>query len=230
MRSETLSDGIKACVFDAYGTLFDVHSAVHRHAEAIGAPAEAMSRTWRLKQLEYSWTRSLMRRHSDFWNITGDALDYAMRSVGLVDADLRETLMQAYLRLDAYPEVPEILRRLRARGLRTAVLSNGSPAMLDAAVRSAGLDALFDATLSIEEVGIYKPDPRIYQLAVDALGVAASEISFQSSNVWDAAGAASFGFRVVWINRTQQPLEYDWVLKAPEIRTLDPLPDIVRPG
>jgi 2-haloacid dehalogenase len=221
---------VKACVFDAYGTLFDVHSAVARHAAAIGPGADAMSRSWRLKQLEYSWIRSLMGRHTDFWEITGDALDYAMRSADIADANLREQLMQAYLRLDAYPEVPNVLRRLRSAGIRTAILSNGSPAMLDAAIGTAGLGELLDATLSIEAVGIYKPDPRVYQLAVDTLGVAASEISFQSSNVWDAAGAASFGFQVVWINRTRQPAEYGWILKAREIRTLDPLPDIVRSG
>jgi 2-haloacid dehalogenase len=228
MRSEIMTGMVKACVFDAYGTLFDVHSAVARHEAAVGPQAEAMSRTWRLKQLEYSWTRSLMGRHADFWDITGDALDYAMHSVEIADTDLREQLMQAYLVLDAYPEVADVLRRLRARGIRTAVLSNGSPAMLDAAIRSARLDHLLDATLSIEMVGVYKPDPRIYQLAVDALGVAASEISFQSSNVWDAAGAASFGFQVVWINRVRQPTEYGWVLNAHEIPNLASLPDIVR--
>ncbi|MBV8654281.1 MAG: haloacid dehalogenase type II, partial [Alphaproteobacteria bacterium] len=191
-----MAERIKACVFDAYGTLFDVHSAVGRHAASVGPQADVMSRTWRLKQLEYSWTRSLMRRHADFWVLTGDALDYAMQSAGIADAALRETLMEAYRRLDAYPEVADVLRRLRSRGIRTAILSNGTPEMLDDAIRSAGLSDLIDATLSIEAAGIYKPDPRIYQLAVDALGVAAPEISFQSSNVWDAAGAASFGFQV----------------------------------
>jgi 2-haloacid dehalogenase len=222
-----MGDKIKACVFDAYGTLFDVHSAMARHAAAIGPEAEALSRQWRLKQLEYTWTRSLMGRHADFWSVTGEALEFVLRAAGKADTALHHTLMQAYLALDAYPEVRDTLRRLRAAGFKTAILSNGSPTMLDAAVRSAGLAELLDANLSIEEVGIYKPDRRVYQLAVDRLGVAAEAISFQSSNVWDAAGAAAFGFRVVWVNRTRQPLEYGWVLRPREVATLAALPDLV---
>ncbi|HZS85543.1 MAG TPA: haloacid dehalogenase type II [Stellaceae bacterium] len=225
-----MSSGIKACVFDAYGTLFDVHSAVARHAAAIGPGAEAMSRSWRLKQLEYTWIRSLMHRHADFWAVTGEALDFAMASAGLADPALRERLMDAYLMLDAYPEVPSVLDRLKAAGIRSAILSNGSPRMLDAAVRSARLEDRLEAVFSIEEVGIYKPDPRVYRLAVDRLGLSPAEISFQSSNVWDAAGAAAFGFHVVWINRSRQPPEYGWVLRAREIASLDALPEIVAPA
>jgi 2-haloacid dehalogenase len=221
---------IKACVFDAYGTLFDVHSAVARHAAAIGPGAAELSRNWRLKQLEYSWIRSLMGRHADFWSVTGEALDVVLRGAGIADPALRERLMQAYLRLDAYPEVTDMLRRLKAAEMRTAILSNGTPAMLDEAVRSAGLDGLIDETLSIEAVGIYKPDARVYQLAVDRLGVPAEAISFQSSNAWDAAGAAAFGFRVVWVNRTGQPAEFPWVPARREVKTLAELPALVGAG
>lgn len=222
-----MGSAITACVFDAYGTLFDVHSAVMRHATAVGPAAAALSNTWRLKQLEYSWMRSLMRRHADFWTVTGEALDVAMAAAGLSDAALRERLLEAYLSLDAYPEVPGVLDRLNAAGLRCAVLSNGSPEMLRSAVGSAGLAGRLEAVLSVEEVGIYKPDPRVYQLAVDRLGVPAAQISFQSSNVWDAAGAAAFGFQVVWINRGAQPREYGWALRGREIATLEALPALV---
>jgi 2-haloacid dehalogenase len=222
-----MGSAIAACVFDAYGTLFDVHSAVMRHAAAVGPAAAALSNAWRLKQLEYSWMRSLMRRHADFWTVTGEALDVAMATVGLSDAALRERLLEAYLSLDAYPEVPGVLDRLNAAGLRCAVLSNGSPEMLRAAIGSAGLAGRLEAVLSVEEVGIYKPDPRVYQLAVDRLGVPAAQISFQSSNVWDAAGAAAFGFQVVWINRGAQPREYGWTLRCREIATLEALPALL---
>ena len=199
--------GIEACVFDAYGTLFDVHSAVGRHRARLGDKADALSMLWRGKQLEYTWLRSLMGRHVDFWHVTGDALDYALDAHDMSDAALRNDLMQAYMGLDAYPEVSEVLRRLKAAGMQTAILSNGSPAMLESAVNAAGIADLLDANLSVEDVGIYKPDPRVYQLAVDRLGATREQISFQSSNAWDAAGAASFGFRVAWVNRFGQRRE-----------------------
>jgi len=203
----TVFRNIKACVFDAYGTLFDVHSAVGRHKARIGDSADAVSAIWRTKQLEYTWLRSLMGRHVDFWRVTGDALDYAMDAHDIEDASLREDLMNAYLSLDAYPEVPEVLRRLKDAGYRTAILSNGAPNMLEAGARSAGIEALLDANLSIEEIGVYKPDFRVYQLAVDKLGVAPESISFQSSNAWDAVAAATFGFQVAWVNRFGQRRE-----------------------
>lgn len=196
--------GIQACVFDAYGTLFDVHSAVGRHRARLGERADRVSTLWRAKQLEYTWLRSLMGRHADFWQVTQDALDYALDAHAVSDTALRQDLLAAYRTLDAYPEVPATLARLKAAGMRTAILSNGSPAMLDAAVASAGLTNAFDAVLSIEAVGVYKPDPRVYALAVARLGVPAEAISFQSSNGWDVAGAASYGLRVVWVNRFGQ--------------------------
>jgi 2-haloacid dehalogenase len=218
---------MKACVFDAYGTLFDVHSAVRRHGARCGAEAEALSALWRQKQLEYTWTRSLMRRHADFRAVTAEALDHALAVHGKDDPALRAALLDAYLALDAYPEVPETLRRLKRAGVATAVLSNGSPAMLDAAIEAAGIGGLLDAVYSVECVGIYKPDPRVYALAVDGLGVPKDRIWFQSSNVWDAAAAGVFGFNVVWCNRARQRREYAWAFDPVEVESLAALPDLV---
>ncbi len=197
---------IGACVFDAYGTLFDVHSAVGRGGGALGDKAQPVSALWRQKQLEYTWLRSLMKAHVDFWQLTGDGLDYALAANGVDDPALRDRLMDLYLSLDAYPDVKVALEQARAGGKKTAILSNGSPKMLQAAVDSAGLGDLLDDALSIEDVGIYKPDSRVYQLAVDRLGVAGGRICFVSTNGWDAHGAANFGFKVAWLNRFgQQP-------------------------
>ena len=217
----------KACVFDAYGTLFDVHSAVGHGGAALGGNANAVSNLWRQKQLEYTWLRSLMQAHVDFWQVTGDALDYALISHGVDDSELRDRLMDLYLRLDAYPEVPTTLARLQAAGLKTAILSNGSPQMLDAAVGSAGIAQSLDAVLSVESVGIYKPDSRVYQLAVDQLGVSVDEVCFLSSNAWDAAGAAHFGFTVAWINRFDKLMDRLPDEPAAEIRRLDELPPLL---
>ncbi len=197
---------IGACVFDAYGTLFDVHSAVGRGGGALGDKAQPVSALWRQKQLEYTWLRSLMKAHVDFWQLTGDGLDYALAANGVDDPALRDRLMDLYLSLDAYPDVKAALEQARAGGKKTAILSNGSPKMLQAAIDSAGLGDLLDDALSIEDVGIYKPDSRVYQLAVDRLGVAGGRICFVSTNGWDAHGAANFGFKVAWLNRFgQQP-------------------------
>ncbi|MEE8273051.1 MAG: haloacid dehalogenase type II [Alphaproteobacteria bacterium] len=220
-------DDIGACVFDAYGTLFDVHSAAARCRDDLGREADAVSQTWRMKQLQYTWLRSLMGRHVDFWQVTGDALDYALDTHGVDDANLRKRLMDSYLELDAYPEVKDVLGRLKAGGLKCAILSNGAPNMLAAAVRNSEIDDLLDAVLSIEEIGIYKPHPSVYRLAVDRLGVAAERISFQSSNAWDANGAAAFGFRVAWVNRFgQRPERLPGDTDA-EITTLAELPALL---
>jgi 2-haloacid dehalogenase len=218
--------GIEACVFDAYGTLFDVHSAVARLRARIGGQADALSQLWRTKQLEYTWVRALMGRHADFWHVTGDALDYALARTG-VETAVREPLMQAYRTLDAYPEVPPVLRRLRDAGLRTAILSNGAPEMLAAGARSAGIEELLDASLSVEDVGIFKPHPKVYRLAVERLGVAADRIAFQSSNAWDVSGAANFGLRAVWINRLGMPPECLPGAAEHELRDLAGLPALL---
>ena len=216
----------EAVVFDAYGTLLDVNAAMARHAERLGASWGALSAEWRAKQLEYTWVRSLTgaAHHEDFWLCTREALDFVFARNGIVDRDLAKDLMEAYRTLPAYPEVPAMLEAVRARGVTTAILSNGTPAMLDAAIASAGLGALIDATLSVDSVPTYKVDARAYQLAVDALGVAAADISFQSSNRWDVAGAAAFGFRAVWVNRAGAPDEYPDLAPVAVICSLSELP------
>jgi len=218
---------IRACVFDAYGTLFDVHSAVGKHRSRLGGHADRISQLWRTKQLEYTWLRSLMGQHRDFWQVTQDALDFAFATCGVSDSALHRDLMQAYLQLDCYPEVRETLQQLKERGYRTAILSNGSPTMLTAAVSLAGIAPLIDATLSVETVGIYKPSPRVYQLAMQYLAMAAQEISFQSSNAWDAAAAASVGLRVVWINRFDQQWERLGTVPDAELQSLSALPALL---
>lgn len=223
---------IKACVFDAYGTLFDVNSAVAAHRDQLGPPADAVSTTWRSKQLEYTWLRSLMGRHADFWEVTEEALAFALERHGIDSAPsaqpgLRAALMQAYLQLSPYPEVTTTLQALEQRGVRLAILSNGTPAMLEAAVANAGLAARFEAVLSVEAVGVYKPDRRVYQLAVEQLGLPREQILFLSSNAWDVAGAASFGFRVVWVNRFGQPRERLPGEPVAQLADLDGLPALL---
>src|SRR5216683_2487976 len=226
MADATLA-GIKACVFDAYGTLFDYASAAAGCRDLLGDQAERLTALWRDKQLQYTWLRAVQNRHADFWQVTGDALDYALEALDLADGALRERLMNLYLTLAAFPEVPEVLRRLKMAGLATAILSNGSPAMLRAAVDGAGIGELLDAVLSVEEVGVYKPHPKVYQLAVDRLGAAAGTILFVSSNAWDAYAASAFGMRVAWCNRYAQRRERLPGHPDREIRTLAELPAIL---
>jgi len=218
---------VKACVFDAYGTLFDVFSVADGVRKAVGDKADAVTATWRQKQLEYSWLRSLMGAHVDFWQITREALDYALSAAGNEDAALRDELVTLYLSLSPYPEVGSVLATLKAAGVKRAILSNGAPTMLAAAVDSAGLDDLLDAVLSVEDVGVFKPAPQVYQLAVDRFGCAPEEICFMSSNAWDAAGAAHFGFRVVWVNRFGQVRERLPGRPSHEVKTLEALPGLL---
>lgn len=198
---------IRAYVFDAYGTLFDFASAAAACTDVLGDKAGALTALWRDKQLQYTWLRSLQGRHADFWQVTGDALDFALETLCIDGAGTRNRLMDLYRTLTCFPEVPDMLARLKAAGHVTAILSNGSPSMLADAVANAGLGALLDHVLSVEEVGVFKPDPRVYQLAVDRLGVPANAISFQSSNAWDAHAASAFGMQVVWCNRYGQRRE-----------------------
>ena len=221
--------GIEACVFDAYGTLFDVHSAVGKHRPKLGGKADVVSGTWRTKQLEYTWQRTILDRYVDFWRVTADGLDFALDAHGVDDAALRDDLLNAYLSLDCYPEVPGVLKVLKDAGLRTAILSNGSPMMLKAAVESAGLGGALDAVISVDALGVYKPSAEVYELAMDELDVGRGQVSFQSSNAWDAAAAATFGFRVAWCNRFGQARERLPDAPDVEIRTLDELPAIVLP-
>lgn len=200
--------GIRACVFDAYGTLFDFASAAAGCADVLGDKAGPLTALWREKQLQYSWLRGLQGRYVPFWQVTGDALDFALETLDLpADGPLRERLMNLYRTLGTFPEVPGVLRALREAGFATAILSNGSPDMLASAVEGAGLAGAFDAVISVDEVGNFKPDPRVYQRAVDRLGVPAEAIAFQSSNAWDAHAASAFGMRVVWCNRYSQRRE-----------------------
>lgn len=197
-----------AYVFDAYGTLFDVHAAVRRHAGEIGPDGQVLSDIWRAKQLEYSWVRTMMGAYADFWQLTEQALDFAFAKVPSADPKLRHKLLDAYWRLDCYPEVPAVLKALKASGAKLAILSNGSPAMLESAVKSAALDLILDDVFSVDAVRRFKTDPSVYDLATTAWRLYPKAISFQSSNRWDVAGAARFGFRTVWVNRAAQPDEY----------------------
>lgn len=208
-------NGIQACVFDAYGTLLDFNSAAAQASDALGDRAAALSELWRGKQLQYTWLRALMNTHAPFWQVTGEALDYAMETLGMNDPPLRERLMQLYLQLAPFVDVADTLRTLRGAGLRTAILTNGSPEMIEAGCRHAGIHGLLDAILSVEEVGVFKPHPRVYQLAVDRLGVPRERIAFVSSNGWDAVGAAQFGFRVAWCNRYGQ--HHERLPAAPDV-------------
>jgi 2-haloacid dehalogenase len=199
-------------VFAAYGTLFDVAAAARRAArepgrEALAGAWEALARDWRLKQLQYSWWRAITGVHADFSTVTAEGLDWALEAHGLADPGLRARLLALYRELDAYPEVPEVLRRLRAAGVRTAILSNGDPGMLADAVAAAGLGDLIDAVLSVEDAGVFKPARAVYDLVGRALGIAPARVLFVSSNGWDAAGAAGYGFDTVWVNRSGEPEE-----------------------
>ncbi len=193
----------------------------------LGERAASFIALWRDKQLQTTWLLAAQGRHRDFWTVTGDALDYALNVFGVKAPDLHERLMARYLALDAFPEVPDVLHRLKARGLRLAILSNGTPAMLDALVKNAKLDDLFEAVLSVEEVGAFKPHPKVYQLALDRLRLPAEAISFQSSNAWDAYAASAFGMKVVWCNRSDQPPERLPGKPDRVIRSLAELPDLI---
>ena len=195
-------------VFDAYGTLFDVHSAASKYQAEIGANWERMSQIWRTKHLEYTWIHAQTGRHTKFRILAERSLDYAIASVGGVPTGVRDKLMASYMTLSAYPDVAEVLAGLRARGAKTAILSNGDPDMLDAAVNSAGIGPLLDAVLSAKDVGIFKPAMAVYEIATRRFACKAGDISFQSSNRWDSAGAKVFGMRCVWINRAGLPDEY----------------------
>jgi len=217
--TETTLPGIRACVFDAYGTLFDVNAAARHCADSLGNKWQPLADLWRTKQLQYTWLRGLMGRHTSFWQVTQDALDFAMASLSIADDGLRAELVDLYLRLDAYPEVPRMLRDLKAAGIRTAILSNGSPDMLDAAVSNAGIGDLLDAVLTVESVGVFKPHPSVYALPEQTFGLARGQMSFQSSNAWDAHAAKAFGYNVVWINRFGQAEER--IPDRPDIQITD---------
>jgi 2-haloacid dehalogenase len=200
---------IRAILFDVYGTLLDVHSAIAREGKELGARADAVSRLWRQKQLEYTWVWSLRGEYRSFQTLTESALDYALAAHGVDSSALKARLLSAYRQLDAFPDVAAALADLRQRGLRLAALSNGDPDMLEAGLQSAGLRNALDAVLSVAPLRIFKPDRRVYELGRSWANAPAQEIAFVSANAWDAGGAAAFGFRTSWIDRAGQPPEYD---------------------
>jgi 2-haloacid dehalogenase len=221
---------IRACLFDAYGTLFDVNSAAERAQDALHEKWPQLAEVWRAKQLQYTWLRSLTGRHVDFWQLTSEALDFALDTLKLPNGYLHDDLMALYLRLGAYPEVKKTLTRLKAAGLKCAILSNGSPTMLSACIENAGIAELFDAVLSVEEVKVYKPHPTVYQLAVDRLSLNANAICYVSSNGWDAYSAKAFGFYVIWCNRFNQVSERIPGTPDAQIRILSDLLDLIDPA
>jgi 2-haloacid dehalogenase len=203
---------ITTYVFDAYGTLFDVNAAARNAASEPGREALAkvwpkLAVNWRAKQLEYTWLRAASDRHCDFWQVTKDGLDWAMEAAALDDPELRERLLALYWELDAFAEVPQMLATLKSHGAQTAILSNGSPEMLHAAVRSAGLDAYLDASLSVESVGVFKPSSKVYDLVEGHFGCTRDEVLFVSSNGWDACSAAAYGFQTAWVNCAGAPID-----------------------
>jgi 2-haloacid dehalogenase len=206
----------RAFVFDAYGTLFDVHAAIGQHRAAAGPDADRFSEIWRGKQLEYTWTLTLAGRYVDFWTLTERALDHAFARFPSVDKALKPKLLDAYLTLGAFPDARALLRDLKARGETTAILSNGAPKMLASAVEAANVAGDLDAVLSVDAIHIYKPRPEVYALVTARFQLAPRDVIFVSSNRWDVMGAAAFGFRTAWINRAGMPEEYD------------PAPDAVR--
>ncbi len=220
--------GVRAAVFDAYGTLFDLASATASARDVVGEKLPALAELWRSKQLQYTWLRSLAGQHADFWKVTEDALDFALDALGLSNAALRERLMDAYERLGPYADARPALEQLKATGLRLAILSTGAPRRLEAAARNAKLSDLLEMIVSIEEVGIYKPAPAVYRRAVERLGLWPGEVLFVSANGWDAFGARAFGLRVAWCNRSGQPQERLPATPDAEIRSLSELPALVK--
>lgn len=227
--SKLIISDIDACVFDAYGTLFDFNSAASAARDELGDDWPKLSELWRQKQLQYTWLRGLAGHYADFWQVTGDALDFAIAALQIDRPGLRDRLMKLYLQLNAYPEVSETLRSLKAQGMRLAILSNGSPSMLAAVVQNAGLADVFDAVLSVDEVGVFKPHPAVYGLAPKRLALPPERICFLSSNAWDAYSAKAFGFHVLWCNRFGQVAERIPATPDAEITSLAALPEIVCP-
>ena len=226
---------IKACVFDAYGTLFDVAAAAREAAAEPGRAAFAavwqkVATDWRLKQLQYTWLRAVAGAHTDFWEVTQNGLDWALEACGLDDPELRERLLALYFQLSAYPEVPMMLATLKEDGFATAILSNGEPKMLAGAVESAGVAGVLDDVLSVEGVGVFKPHASVYGLVGQRFGTAPDEVLFVSSNGWDAACATGYGFRTVCVNRAGEPMDRLPWRPAHVLRDLTTIPELAKAG
>ena len=198
---------IEACIFDAYGTLFDVNAACRELSKEVGDNWEKLASLWRLRQVEYTWLRNSMDEYIDFWKITSDALDYAMETLGIENYELREELLNLYLKLEAYPEVNDLLKRLKQRGLKTGILSNGSMKMLNSAVNNANIREYLDEILSVEECEIYKPSSKVYDLVKIKMQIDKENVLFFSSNAWDMHAASNYGFKTIWVNRFNAKLE-----------------------
>jgi 2-haloacid dehalogenase len=226
MTEPRLTD-IEMCVFDAYGTLFDLHSAVARHRAAVGPKADALSEMWRSKQIQYTWLRNSMGDYAPFWQVTGEALDHCLAAQGIADPSVREKLMSAYRTLDPYPEGAATLDRLRRAGVRCAILSNGNPGMLEPMVQASGLADRLEAVLSVDAVKVFKVDPRTYSMVEARCGVKPAKVCFLSSNCWDAHGAARFGFNVVWVNRASAPDDNLPGKLAAQVKDLSFLPSLL---
>ena len=211
-------------VFDAYGTLFDVHAAAQRFRADIGPEADRMSQIWRTKHLEYTWIHAQTGRHETFWTLAGRSLDYAMAAVGVTNQDLRGKLMDTYRTMAAFAEVPAVLKALKDRGKTVSILTNGDGDLIADAVASAGIGDVLDAVMTVHEAGVYKPAPAVYRLVTARFDCAPSDVSFQSSNRWDVAGAKVAGFRTVWVNRAGLPDEYPDMPADVVIRSLEALP------
>ncbi len=198
---------IKACIFDAYGTLFDVNAACRELSKEVGDNWEKLASLWRLRQVEYTWLRNSMDEYIDFWQITSDALDYAMETLGIENDDLREELLNLYLKLEAYPEVNDLLKKLKQRGLKTGILSNGNMKMLNSAVNNANIREYLDEILSVEDCKIYKPSSKVYDLVKIKMQISKENVLFFSSNAWDMHAASNYGFKTIWVNRFNTKLE-----------------------
>ena len=218
---------IKAIIFDAYGTLFDVNSAAEKCKDKIGDKWEAFANYWRTTQLEYTWLRSLMKRHKDFWQITEDSLDKSM-SVFNIDNSMRDELLNLYQILSPFEEVPEVLKSLKEKNFKLAILSNGTPSLLNELVQSNKLDNLFDDIFSIEEVGIFKPDSKVYDMPIKKYKIKKNEVAFLSANTWDVSGGGNYGYNSIWVNRTNNIFDKLDYSPQNEIKNLNGLLDITK--
>ena len=217
---------IKAIVFDAYGTLFDVNSAAEKCKEKIGDKWESFANYWRTTQLEYTWLRSLMRRHKDFWQVTEDSLDKSMKAFK-IDSSMKNELLDLYKALSTYPEVKEVLNKLKEKDCKLSMLSNGTPALLNQLVKSNNLEDLFDDIFSIEEVGVYKPDEKVYEIPIKKYKIKPNEIAFLSANTWDVSGGGNYGYHALWMNRNKSTFDNLDYLPKHQINDLNVLLEIV---
>jgi len=217
---------VKAIIFDAYGTLFDVNSAAEKCKDKIGDKWEGFANFWRTTQLEYTWLRSLMKRHKNFWQITGDSLDKSMNAFN-IDKSMRNELLDLYKTLNTFPEVKDVLNKLKEKNYKLAILSNGTPALLNELVKSNNIENIFDDVFSIEEVGIYKPDSRVYDIPVKKYQIQKNEVAFLSANTWDVSGGGNYGYNAIWVNRNNNIFDNLDYKPKNEVKNLKKLLDII---